>query len=64
VIESPPWRYCNLSFEQPKFDQTQLLPCFSTPTTALAYCYNNARVIQWRWSNVIKNKFRGGVRSF
>jgi hypothetical protein len=24
----------------------------------------NARVIQWLWSNVVKNKFQGGVRSF
>ena len=28
------------------------------------YCYNDARVIKWLWSNVIKNKFQGGVRSF
>jgi hypothetical protein len=26
--------------------------------------HNDARVIKWRWSSVIKNKFQGGVRSF
>lgn len=25
---------------------------------------NDARVIKWLWSNVIKNRFKGGVRSF
>ena len=38
--------------------------CFSTLNYNLAYCYNDARVIKWLWSNVIKNKFQGGVRSF
>jgi len=38
--------------------------CFSTLNHNLAYCYNDARVIKWLWSSVIKNKFQGGVRSF
>ena len=38
--------------------------CFSTLNHNLAYCYNDARVIKWLWSNAIKNKFQGGVRSF
>ncbi len=38
--------------------------CFSTLNHNLAYCYNDARVIKWLWSNVIKNRFQGGVRSF
>jgi MoaA/NifB/PqqE/SkfB family radical SAM enzyme len=58
--------------DQPKFDQRQLATmkqtcqrhCFSTLNHNLAYCYNDARVIKWLWSNIIKNKFRGGVRSF
>jgi len=29
----------------------------------LAYCYNDARVIKWLWSNA-RNRFQGGVRSF
>jgi len=58
--------------DQPRFDQQQLAGmkktcqqhCFSTLNHNLAYCYNDARVIKWLWSNVIKNKFQGGVRSF
>jgi radical SAM protein with 4Fe4S-binding SPASM domain len=38
--------------------------CFSTLNHNLAYCYNDARVIKWLWSSVVKNKFQGGVRSF
>ena len=39
-------------------------PLFLNVNHNLAYCYNDARVIKWLWSNVIKNKFQGGVRSF
>ncbi len=60
------------NIDQPRFDQQQLAGmkktcqqhCFSTLNHNLAYCYNDARVIKWLWSNVIKNKFQGGVRSF
>ena len=38
--------------------------CSSTLNHNLAYCYNDARVIKWLWSNVIKNRFQGGLRSF
>jgi pyruvate-formate lyase-activating enzyme len=58
------------NIDQPRFDQGQLAgmkktcqqQCFSTLNHNLAYCYNDARVIKWLWSNVIKNKFQ--VRSF
>jgi radical SAM protein with 4Fe4S-binding SPASM domain len=60
------------NIDTPKFDQSQLRGmkktcqrhCFSTLNHNLAYCYNDARVIKWLWSNAIKTKFRGGVRSF
>lgn len=57
---------------EPKFDEQQLRGmkktcqqhCFSTLNHNLAYCYNDARVINWLWSQVVKNKFQGGARSF
>ena len=60
------------NIDQPRFDQEQLAGmkktcqqhCFSTLNHNLAYWYNDARVIKWLWSNVIKNEFQGGVRSF
>jgi hypothetical protein len=60
------------NIDRPRFDEQQLAGmketcqqhCFSTLNHNLAYCYNDARVIKWLWSNVIKNKFQGGVRSF
>jgi radical SAM protein with 4Fe4S-binding SPASM domain len=60
------------NIDRPKFEQSQLTQmkstcqrhCFSTLNHNLAYCYNDARVIKWLWSNAIKNKFQGGVRSF
>ena len=60
------------NIDTPKFDQGQLgemkktcqRHCFSTLNHNLAYCYNDARVIKWLWSNAIKNKFQGGVKSF
>jgi hypothetical protein len=58
--------------DRPKFDQSQLSTmkttcqrhCFSTLNYNFAYCYHDARVIKWLWSNGIKNKFQGGVCSF
>jgi len=60
------------NIDEPKFDQGQLSTmkstcqrhCFSTLNHNLAYCYNDARVTKWLWSNVVKNRFQGGVRSF
>jgi len=60
------------NIDTPKFDQGQLgemkktcqRHCFSTLNHNLAYCYNDARVVKWLWSNAIKNKFQGGARSF
>jgi MoaA/NifB/PqqE/SkfB family radical SAM enzyme len=61
------------NIDRPQFDQPQLRDmkktcqrhCFSTLNHNLAYCYNDARVIKWLWSNVVKNRFQGGhVRSF
>jgi len=60
------------NIDRPKFEQAQLADmktacqrhCFSTLNHNLAYCYNDARVIKWLWSSVIKNKFQGGIRSF
>ena len=37
--------------------------CFSTLNHNLAYCYNDARVIKWIWSQ-LRNGFQGGARSF
>lgn len=29
-----------------------------------AYCYNDARVIKFVWTNLVKNRMKGGARSF
>ena len=38
--------------------------CFSTLNHNLAYCYNDARVIKFVWTNLITNRMRGGAQSF
>jgi len=38
--------------------------CFSTLNHNLAYCYNDARVINFVWTNLIKNRAKGGAQSF
>ena len=38
--------------------------CFSTLNHNLAYCYNDARVIKFVWTNLVTNKMKGGARSF
>ncbi|MBS1852918.1 MAG: radical SAM protein [Acidobacteria bacterium] len=38
--------------------------CFSTLNHNLAYCYNDARVIKFVWTNLVKNRMRGGARGF
>jgi len=60
------------NIDEPRFDPKQLAclketcqeHCFSTLNHNLAYCYNDARVIKWLWSQVIKKRFRGGGRGF
>ena len=38
--------------------------CFSTLNHNLAYCYNDARVIKFIWTNLVENRMKGGARSF
>ena len=38
--------------------------CFSTLNHNLAYCYNDARVVKFVWTNLVKNRMKGGARSF
>jgi radical SAM protein with 4Fe4S-binding SPASM domain len=60
------------NIDEPKFDQKHLREtkktcqqhCFSTLNHNLAYCYNDARVMKWLWSQIVKNKLQGGARSF
>jgi MoaA/NifB/PqqE/SkfB family radical SAM enzyme len=61
------------NIEEAKFDQAQLKAmkktcqrhCFSTLNHNLAYCYNDARVIKWVWTNLVTNRLRGNnARSF
>ena len=55
-----------------KFDSKQLAGmkttcqqhCFSTLNHNLAYCYNDARVIKFVWTNLVKYRMKGGARSF
>jgi len=60
------------AIHEPKFDQQQLAAMkktcqqhyFSTLNHNLAYCYNDARIIKWLWSQAVKNKLQRGARSF
>ncbi len=60
------------NIDVPKFDEKQLTGmkkscqqhCFSTLNHNLAYCYNDARAMKWIWDQVVKNKLRGGAKSF
>jgi MoaA/NifB/PqqE/SkfB family radical SAM enzyme len=55
-----------------KFDPAQLSSmkstcqqhCFSTLNHNLAYCYNDARVIKFVWTNLVTNRLQGGAQSF
>ncbi len=55
-----------------KFEEKQLTGmkkscqrhCFSTLNHNLSYCYNDARAMKWIWAQVVKNKLRGGAKSF
>ena len=65
-------RYDWGNIDHPQFDQEQLKAmkktcqqhCFSTLNHNLAYCYNDARVIKFVWTNLVKNRMKGGARSF
>jgi len=60
------------NIEEPKFDAAQLTSmkktcqqhCFSTLNHNLAYCYNDARVVRFVWTQFVKNRMKGGARSF
>ena len=60
------------NIDHPKFDQKQLKEmkhtcqrhCFSTLNHNLGYCYNDARVIKWVWTQAVTNRMKGGARSF
>src|SRR5215469_8095084 len=60
------------NIDKHKFDDGQLgsmkktcqQHCFSTLNHNLAYCYNHARVIKFVWTNLVKNRMKGGARSF
>ena len=59
------------NIDQPKFDPAQLAEmkkhcqrhCFSTLNHNLAYCYDDARVIKFVWTQVVKNRLKGGAHS-
>ena len=38
--------------------------CRSRSARTLAYCYNDARVIEFVWTNLVTNRLKGGARSF
>jgi hypothetical protein len=60
------------NIDHPKFDRQQLKAmkgtcerhCFSTLNHSLGYCYNDARVINWVWTQAATNRMKGGARSF
>jgi len=60
------------NIDGPKFDPEQLAEmkktcqqhCFSTLNHSLAYCYDDARVIKFIWTQIVKNRLKGGARSF
>ena len=37
---------------------------FSTLNHNLAYCYDDSRVIKFVWTQIVKNRLKGGARSF
>jgi MoaA/NifB/PqqE/SkfB family radical SAM enzyme len=60
------------NIEESHFDALQLASmkktcqrhCFSTLNHNLAYCYNDARVMKFLWTQMVTNRMRGGARSF
>jgi len=67
---SSPFDWGNI--DKPKFDDAQLCDmkqtcqrhCFSTLNHNLAYCYDDSRVIKFVWTQLVKNRLKGGARSF
>jgi MoaA/NifB/PqqE/SkfB family radical SAM enzyme len=47
-----------------KMKKTCQQHCFSTLNHNLAYCYNDARVIKFVWTNLVTNRAKGGAQSF
>ena len=60
------------NIEHHKFERNQLESmkstcqrhCFSTLNHNLSYCYNDARVIRFVWTNLVKKRAKGGAQSF
>jgi radical SAM protein with 4Fe4S-binding SPASM domain len=60
------------NIDEPKFEAKELgrmkktcqQHCFSTLNHNLAYCYNDARVLRFIWTNMVKNRMKGGAQSF
>jgi hypothetical protein len=60
------------NINEPKFTPEQLAEmkkscqrhCFSTLNHNLAYCYDDTRVIKFVWTQLVKNRLKGGARSF
>jgi len=60
------------NIDQPKFEGSQLAAmkkscqrhCFSTLNHNLAYCCDDSRVIKFVWTQIVKNRLKGGARSF
>jgi hypothetical protein len=60
------------NIDHPKFDNAQLAAtkrscqrhCFSTLNHNLAYSYDDSRVIKFVWTQLVKNRLKGGARSF
>lgn len=69
---TPHFRQALGDIDKHKFDDGQLAGmkkicqqhCFSTLNHNLAYCYNDARVIKFVWTNLVKNRMKGGAKSF
>jgi poly-gamma-glutamate capsule biosynthesis protein CapA/YwtB (metallophosphatase superfamily) len=48
----------------PDMKKTCQRHCFSTLNHNLAYCYDDSRVIKFVWTQLVKNRLKGGARSF
>jgi MoaA/NifB/PqqE/SkfB family radical SAM enzyme len=67
---SSPFDWGNI--DEAKFTPAQLAEmkkscqrhCFSTLNHNLAYCYDDARVIKFVWTQIVKNRLKGGARGF
>ena len=67
---SSPFDWGNI--DKPKFDGAQLAAmkkscqrhCFSTLNHNLAYCYDDSRVVKFVWTQIVKNRLKGGAHNF